>query len=115
VRRSLCCAGRRLFTATATAVVAIVIAAGSASAEVSDPAAQEPPGASKLDMLLGWLKWGVGKAAYGAFIIGAIAAAVGHIGEHSGAAMKARKYIMGACGAVLLASGAAAMLNALGA
>lgn len=104
--------------AAVVVVVAGVVLAGSGSAfaQVVDVPAKEPPGTVgvMLDNVIGWMRWGVGKSAYLGFVIGAIAMAIGHFGENYGASAKARKWLLGAGGAMLVVGAAAPVLTALG-
>lgn len=91
----------------ALGVLAAVFVATSpelAMAQIEDVAPDATaPGAGVITDVLGWLKWGALAAALGGFLIGAISIGVGHFGQHGGAAMAGRKWLMGGAGAAIVA------------
>lgn len=94
--------------------VHVVLVAGVAVAGVSDPGSQQPPGSigTQIASISSWMKWFAEKSIYVAIALAASAAAIGHFGEHSGAAMKARKWVLGAMGGALLLGGGVALAQA---
>jgi hypothetical protein len=77
----------------------------------SDPV--EPPGASFLGQVLGWLKWGGLWAAVAGLLIGAIAVGVGHFGSNYGAASAGRKWLLGGMGAAVVSGLAWTIANTI--
>ena len=105
---------RRVVVAVLVAAVHVVGVVGVAVAGVSDPGSQQPPGSigSQIAAISSWMKWFAEKSIYVAIALAASAAAIGHFGEHSGAAMKARKWVLGAMGGALLLGGGVALAQA---
>ena len=95
---------RRLVTAAGTTSLAVLLWAGTASAQVPDPQPDPSmPGAGLVNSMLGWLKFGALAAAVAGILGGGIAVGVGHFGNHYGAASAGRKWVLGGIGAAALA------------
>ena len=73
----------------------------------------EPPGASFLGQVLGWLKWGGLWAAVAGLLIGAIAIGVGHFGSNYGASSAGRKWLLGGMGAAVVSGLAWTIANTI--
>ena len=73
----------------------------------------EPPGASFLGQVLGWLKWGGLWAAVAGLLIGAIAVGVGHFGSNYGASSAGRKWLLGGMGAAVVSGLAWTIANTI--
>ena len=80
---------------------------------VPDSGAVEPPGASFLSQVLGWLKWGALWAAVAGLLVGGISIGVGHFGSNYGAASAGRKWLLGGMGAAVVAGLAWTIANTI--
>lgn len=103
---------RRVLRSSLITVAASVLLVLPAAAQVPDPAPDASmPGASLVNSVLGWLKWGALAAAVAGILGGGIAVGVGHFGNNYGAAAAGRKWVLGGVGAAALAGMAAAFAN----
>jgi hypothetical protein len=72
-------------------------------AQVPNPEPAAPPGASLMNSILSWLKWGALWAAVAGLLVGGIAVGVGHFGSNYGASSAGRKWLLGGLASAAIA------------
>lgn len=85
-------------------MVAVLVAASPAWAQVPDPAPDATlPGGALITQVLGWLKFAAIAAAVAGLLIGGVATGVGHFGSSYSASSAGKKWVLGGIGAAMIA------------
>lgn len=85
-------------------VVAVLVVASPAWAQVPDPAPDPTlPGGALITQVLGWLKFAAIASAVAGLLIGGVATGVGHFGSSYSASSAGKKWVLGGIGAAMIA------------